>query len=43
MKYAADECNCAEDAISLINQKLPDGLSINKSILDNFIPESKLQ
>ena len=43
VKYAADECNCAEDAISLINQKLPDGLSINKSILDNFLPESKLQ
>jgi hypothetical protein len=43
VKYAADECNCAEDAIRLINQKLPDRLLINKSILDNFIPESKLQ
>lgn len=37
VKYADDECNSAEDAISLINQKLPDMLLIDKSILDNFI------
>lgn len=37
VKYAADECNCAEDAIRLINQKLPERLSIDKSILDDFI------
>ena len=37
VKYAADECNCAEDAIRLINQKLSDSLLIDKSILDNFI------
>ena len=37
VKYADDECNCAEDAISLINQKLTDRLLIDQSILDNFI------
>lgn len=37
VKYAADECNRAEDAIRLINQKLSDRLLIDKSILDNFI------
>ncbi len=36
VKYAT-ECNRAEDAIRLINQKLSDGLLIDKSILDKFI------
>lgn len=37
VKYAADECNCAEKAINLINHKLSDDLLIDKSILDKFI------
>ena len=37
VKYADDECNRAEDAISLINQKLSGMLLIDKSILDDFI------
>lgn len=38
VKYAADECkNCVEKAIRLINQKLSERLSIDKSILDDFI------
>lgn len=37
VKYATDECNRAEDAIRLINQKLSEKLLIDKSILDNFI------
>lgn len=37
VKYAADECNCAEEAIRLINQELSNSLLLDKSILDNFI------
>lgn len=37
VKYAADECNRAEEAIRLINQQLLDSVLIDKSILDNFI------
>lgn len=37
VKYAADECNRAEDAIELIYQKLPDRLLNDKSFLDNLI------